>query len=64
MMIVEAICRASKMPDVHLFDFEGSMLEPVEGFFRGFNPVPVIYFNIRKEKWPVAMHIFRKFKRK
>lgn len=32
----------------YIFDFEGSMIEPVERFFRGFGAVPVPYLQISK----------------
>jgi len=31
------------------FDFEGSMVEPIERFFRAFGAVQTPYFNIKKE---------------
>lgn len=37
---------------VRVHDFEGSMLEPVEKFFRGFNTYPVPYLQIRKNNFP------------
>jgi hypothetical protein len=30
------------------FDFEGSMIENVERFFRSFGAVPIPYYNIKK----------------
>ncbi|MCB0517717.1 MAG: GNAT family N-acetyltransferase [Lewinellaceae bacterium] len=38
--------------DIRIHDFEGSMLEPVEKFFRGFNTYPVPYLQIRKNTFP------------
>lgn len=32
----------------YIFDFEGSMIEPVERFFRGFGAIPVPYLQISK----------------
>ncbi|MBI5914250.1 MAG: GNAT family N-acetyltransferase [Bacteroidetes bacterium] len=39
-------------PEVRAIDFEGSMLEPVENFFRGFGTRPVAYLQIRKNTFP------------
>ena len=36
------------MEDIHTFDFEGSMLEGVEGFFRSFGGVQTPYFRLSK----------------
>ena len=41
------ICEAKKMGIKH-FDFEGSMIEDVEGFFRSFGATQTPYFNIHK----------------
>lgn len=38
--------------EVQTIDFEGSMLEPVEKFFRGFGPRPVSYLQLRKNDFP------------
>ena len=38
--------------EVKLIDFEGSMLEPVENFFRGFGTRPVPYLQIKKNTFP------------
>jgi hypothetical protein len=39
-------------PEVKIIDFEGSMLEPVENFFRGFGTKPVPYLEIKKNSLP------------
>lgn len=39
-------------PEILVHDFEGSMLEPVEKFFRGFGTRPVPYLQIRKNSFP------------
>lgn len=39
-------------PEVQVIDFEGSMLEPVEHFFRGFGTRPVPYLQIKKNTFP------------
>ena len=31
-----------------IFDFEGSMIESIERFFRGFGAVPRVYYNVTK----------------
>jgi hypothetical protein len=37
---------------IKVIDFEGSMIEPVEHFFRGFGGRPVAYLQIKKNKFP------------
>jgi hypothetical protein len=39
-------------PEVQMIDFEGSMLEPVENFFRGFGTRPVPYLQVKKNSLP------------
>ena len=39
-------------PEIRVIDFEGSMLEPVENFFRGFGTRPVPYLQIKKNSFP------------
>lgn len=39
-------------PEVKVIDFEGSMLEPVENFFRNFGTRPVPYLQIKKNAFP------------
>lgn len=40
------------------FDFEGSMIEPVERFFRGFGAVQTQYFQISKTpSWLIRIHL-------
>jgi len=39
-------------PSVRFIDFEGSMLEPVEHFFRGFGTRPVPYLQVKKNTFP------------
>ncbi|MCU0345673.1 MAG: GNAT family N-acetyltransferase [Saprospiraceae bacterium] len=39
-------------PAVNFIDFEGSMLEPIEGFFRNFGSHPVPYLQIKKNTFP------------
>jgi hypothetical protein len=38
-----------------LFDFEGSMIQGVEGFFRGFGARPVPLLHIRKNELPLLV---------
>lgn len=58
-LIWEAIKFASTVSKK--FDLEGSMLEPVERFFRGFGTVQKPYFTISKtfDKRMKAAYIFR-----
>jgi len=39
----------------HTFDFEGSMLEPIERFFRAFGAVQKPYFSIYKRQFPFSL---------
>ena len=39
-------------PEIEVHDFEGSMIEPVEKFFRGFGARPVPYLQIKKNSFP------------
>ena len=48
--IWESIQRAGE--DIKTHDFEGSMLQPVEHFFRGFGTRPVPYLRISKNNFP------------
>ncbi len=43
-------------PAVQVIDFEGSMLEPVEHFFRGFGTRPVPYLQVKKNSFPKLLH--------
>ncbi len=46
LVLWEAVCR---QPDaVEVFDFEGSMIEPIERFFRAFGAVQTPYFNVSR----------------
>ncbi|TAE47589.1 MAG: GNAT family N-acetyltransferase [Bacteroidetes bacterium] len=47
----EAIAHAALRGD-HIFDFEGSMIEGVEDFFRKFGARPVPYLQIRRNRLP------------
>lgn len=45
-----------------VFDFEGSMIEGIEGFFRGFGGRPVPYLSIEKNRLPLLVRWIRKFR--
>lgn len=47
LLIWEGIQFAATVSKV--FDFEGSMVEGIENFFRRFGPEQVVYYNVRKE---------------
>ncbi|MCB9231814.1 MAG: hypothetical protein H6581_09130 [Bacteroidia bacterium] len=49
-LLWHAILKAKKTS--RIFDFEGSMLEGIEQFFRGFGPSPVPYLYIEKNQIP------------
>lgn len=58
LILWEAIQYASKVSRV--FDFEGSMVEGIETFFRRFGGKPVVYYEIRKESVvKEIMHIMK-----
>lgn len=41
---------------VNVFDFEGSMIEPIERYFRAFGTTQTPYFNIAKSNsWPISL---------
>ncbi|MEM0996235.1 MAG: GNAT family N-acetyltransferase [Bacteroidota bacterium] len=42
-----------------IFDFEGSMIEGIEGFFRGFGARPIPYLNIEKNDLPLLLQWIR-----
>lgn len=44
LVLWEAICRQPR--SVEVFDFEGSMIEPIERFFRAFGAVQMPYFRV------------------
>ncbi|MCW4152617.1 GNAT family N-acetyltransferase [Halomonas sp. 18H] len=46
LVLWEAICRQPK--SIEVFDFEGSMIEPVERFFRAFGAVQTPYFHVSR----------------
>ena len=45
-----------------VFDFEGSMIEGIEGFFRGFGGAPVPYLTIEKNQLPLLVRWIRKLR--
>ncbi len=47
----EAVLRSREVASI--FDFEGSMLQPVERFFRGFGAVQTPYFNVSRVTSPL-----------
>lgn len=44
----------------HVFDFEGSMIQGIEGFFRGMGAAPVPYLYIQKNRLPLWVRWIRK----
>jgi hypothetical protein len=48
--------------DCHTFDFEGSMIEPIEQFFLSFGSTPIPYLNIKKESLPFWVKAVRKLR--
>jgi hypothetical protein len=55
LIIWKAMQRAQA--DCKLFDFEGSMIEPIEQFFLSFGSVPTPYLNIKKQNLPFPVRL-------
>ncbi len=45
---IQLCCKSN----ISVFDFEGSMIEPVENYFRAFNPEMKIYYRVRRDRLP------------
>ncbi|MFN8396892.1 MAG: GNAT family N-acetyltransferase [Bacteroidia bacterium] len=60
LLLSEAIRRACATDNI--FDFEGSMIEGIEGFFRGFGGRPVPYLMIEKNALPLPIRWIRKLR--
>ena len=56
----QAICRAKKQ-GLRTFDFEGSMVESIEHFFRKFNASYEVYFLLRKNQLPLPIRWTHEF---
>ncbi len=58
------LARAIEVAAVHdqVFDFEGSMIEGIESFFRGFGGHPVPYLLIEKNDLPLPIRWIRKLR--
>lgn len=58
------LARAIEEAAVHdrIFDFEGSMIQGIEGFFRGFGGHPVPYLMIEKNDLPLPIRWIRKLR--
>lgn len=48
LVLWEAICRQHS--SIEVFDFEGSMIEPIERYFRGFGSIQTPYFKLTHSK--------------
>lgn len=59
-LIIWKAIQQAKEEGYKVFDFEGSMIEPIEQFFLSFGSVPTSYLNIRKEELPLAVRLGRK----
>lgn len=60
LLLSEAIRKACESD--RIFDFEGSMIEGIEGFFRGFGGRPVPYLMIEKNALPLPVRWIRKLR--
>lgn len=60
LIIWTAIQRAKE--ESKIFDFEGSMIEPVEQFFLSFGSTPTVYLNIKKENLPLPLRLLNKLR--
>jgi hypothetical protein len=60
LLLDKAIKKSAESDQV--FDFEGSMIEGIEGFFRGFGGVPVPYLTIEKNQLPLFVRWIRKLR--
>lgn len=60
LLLWEAIRHAHKV-GAKIFDFEGSMIEGVEHFFRKFGAIPVPYLQIRRNRLPLPVRWIHKF---
>lgn len=58
--LYQAILIAGRTEGIHTFDFEGSMLEGVEGFFRSFGGVQTPYFRLTKGRLGLWARLIRK----
>lgn len=50
--------QAVQHQDVTNFNFEGSMIESVEQYFRGFNAVPVPYYTIERYRYRLLFELY------
>lgn len=54
LLLWEGIKHASSVSSI--FDFEGSMVENIEHYFRQFKPTPYVYYHILKQRDLVKLH--------
>jgi hypothetical protein len=60
LLLAQALRQACEAGQI--FDFEGSMIEGIEGFFRGFGGHPVPYLMIEKNDLPLPIRWIRKLR--
>ncbi|MEM9024748.1 MAG: GNAT family N-acetyltransferase, partial [Bacteroidota bacterium] len=53
LLLSEALRIAQQQAGLQLFDFEGSMVESIEHYFRGFGAKPRVYYNIQRNDLPL-----------
>ncbi|PCH66349.1 MAG: hypothetical protein COC01_08235 [Bacteroidetes bacterium] len=51
-MIIEAIKQCYKLGNIQYFDFEGSMIESIEHYYRGFAPQKIVYYKVSRNTLP------------
>lgn len=54
--------KLAKQMGVEVFDFEGSMLPPIEKYFRGFGGMMIPFYSVKRNKW--RGNLFFKMRRK
>lgn len=63
MILMKAIAMCYDL-GIKTFDFEGSMIESVENYFRAFNPEKRIYYRVRRDRLPLLHRMIYSIKRK
>lgn len=59
-LLWKSILKAKQLGD-HIFDFEGSMIENIEAFFRRFGAFPIGFLEISKNRLPLIIQWIREY---